>query len=427
LVWFAPPRSTKIRAISTSFTSGCLDLAPAAPNFEDLYAEHAQRVTSLLRGFGVAERERFDVAQEVWADVHQGLASYDARRGTERAWIGGITRNAARDWHRKQRRTPELSSLTGEEPAELHTPETEAANDQHHAARWAFFVRAVPNADQREAFALHEVGGLTVEEVAKETGVRLWTAQWRLKMARSKLKEAQEALTEEEREKLRAVVPLTSVEAFVEAMRAPVSDREIAMVWDRVSERITRQGGSIHAPLGSPVSALPIPAAPMGYTLTGAQIAGSLAGVFVAGVLTGAGTLYAFASRDGARETSIAMIDDTWQPSPVATPERAPEPAPTASAAPKGASSAATAWESEALLSRARRELKSSPSQALALTNEHAQRFRGYGLAEREEIAIRALVQLGQRADAEARAAQLVRWAPATRPLMETLLGRSPL
>ena len=152
----------------------------------------------------MAERERSDVAQEVWIDVHQGLTSYDANLGTERAWIGGITRNAARDWHRKQRRRPELSPLTGQEPAELHTPETEAANEQQHEALWAFLVRAVPNADQREAFVMHEVGGLTVEEVAKETGVRFWSAEWRLKMARGKLKEAQEALSDEEREKLRA-------------------------------------------------------------------------------------------------------------------------------------------------------------------------------------------------------------------------------
>jgi len=407
---------------------------PAEPAmFEDLYAEHAPRVAALLRGLGVPERERSDVAQEVWAAVHQGLASYDAKLGTERAWIGGIARNAARDWHRKQRRTPELSSLTEQEPAELHSPEAAAVNQQQHAAWWAFVVRAVPNADQREAFVLYEVGGLTVDEVAAETGVRFWTAQWRLKMARDKLKEAEAALTGEEREKLRTVVPLVGLEALIEAMRAPVPDREIAQVWERVSERITREGGSIHAPLGSPVTALPPLAGPPGYVLTAAQLGASLAGVFVAGVLTGAGSLYAFASRDRTHETSIAMIDETRQPAPVATLEPAPQPVPTATAPPKGTSpvvatresGAAATWEAEALLNRAQKALASSPGEALALANDHAQRFRDDNPAEREEIAIHALVKLGQRAGAEARAVRLIERAPSKRQAMETLLGRS--
>jgi RNA polymerase sigma-70 factor (ECF subfamily) len=403
---------------------------PAEPaTFEDLYAEHAPRVESLLWWLRVATRELADVAQEVWIDVHQRLATYDPAQGTERAWLAGIARNAARDWHRSQRRRPERSTFTDQEPAELRTSETEALDEQQREALWAFLLRAVPNADQREAFVLHEVGGLTVGEVAKETGVRLWTAQWRIKMARGKLKAAQEALTDEEREKLRAVVPLVSIDALIQAMRSPVSsDREIARVWDRVSAQIEREGGSIHTPLGSPVSALPPLAAPSGYMLSGAEIAGGIAGAFVVGVLTGAGTLHAFAPRGRTGETSIAMIDESRQPAPSSTPtpEPAPGPAPSASAAPSATSSAAAAaWESEALLlDRARAALVLLPQQALALANEHARRFPDSNAAEREEVAIRALLQLGQRAAAEERAARLLVWAPFKRPAMESLLGR---
>lgn len=284
--------------------------APGEPGtFEDLYAEHAGRVVALLRWLRVRPSEQADAAQEVWLQVHRGLAGYEPGKGTERAWILGIARNVARDWHRTRRRRPELFTLTQQEPIDPRTAEAETAKEQQREALWAFFVRAVPNADHREAFVLHEVGGLTVAEVARETGVRFWTAQWRLKMARSKLKEAQAALSDEERERMRvAALPLVGAEALIEAMREPVADDEIARVWDRVSEQIEREGGRTDAPVGGAATTPPL-AAPRGYLLTGRQIASALVGVFVSGIVTGAGMHRAFASRDRAPEASIARLD----------------------------------------------------------------------------------------------------------------------
>jgi hypothetical protein len=60
-----------------------------------------------------------------------------------------------------------------------------------------------------------------------------------------------------------------------------------------------------------------------------------------------------------------------------------------------------------ALLEKARSELVSSPAQALATTQEHAQRFpHGLLTQEREVIAISALRRLGRTAEADARAAR---------------------
>ena len=99
------------------------------------------------------------------------------------------------------------------------------------------------------------------------------------------------------------------------------------------------------------------------------------------------------------------------------------------SAAPSLTSSPAPssgAWESEAgLLDRAR---TAEPAEALALADRHARRFpTSNRAAAREEIAIRALVQLGRRAEAEERAARLLQWAPSKGPAMENLFGRSLL
>src|SRR5690349_14526405 len=95
---------------------------PGGPvTFEELYAEHAPRVLVLVWLLGVAEAERPDVAQEVWLDVHRGLASYDPRRGSVPAWIAGIARHAVLDWHRARRRRPEVGTFAEEEPVELRT------------------------------------------------------------------------------------------------------------------------------------------------------------------------------------------------------------------------------------------------------------------------------------------------------------------
>jgi hypothetical protein len=158
--------------------------------------------------------------------------------------------------------------------------------------------------------------------------------------------------------------------------------------------------------------------------LTGGQLAIGIAGVFLAGALTGAGSLYAYLTRD--RATAMMIVTEAPLP-PVSTPshERTPEPTPTASATPIATSTAAAAaWESESLLNRARNALPQAPAQALALANEHAQQFHGIKAGEREEIAIRALLQLRRRSEAEERAARLVRWAPSMRPTMDALLGR---
>lgn len=403
---------------------------PAGPaTFEDLYAEHAAAVKTVLWLQGVkGEHEREEVAQEVWIDVHRSLATYDPTRARPRAWIAGIARNAARDWHRARRRHPADATATDQEVPDLRATTTHLERAQHRAALLAHLCRAVPNEDQREAFVLHDVVGLTVAEVAEKTGCRVWTAQWRLKMARIKVREAEQALTEEERDKLRAVVvPVVGVGALASALRSTVSDEELARDWDRLSRRIALEGGVTSAPVGTPATPSASMPAPRPYMLTGGQLAAGVAGVFLAGAIAGAGSLYAYLKRDRA---VAAMIVTEAPLLPVSTRERVPEPAPTTSApvvpgpAPSAMTPASSTWESESLLNRARNALVRAPEQALAFANEHAQRFPTIKVEQREEIAVRALLQLGRRPEAEDRAAKLVRWTPSMRPTMDSVLAR---
>ncbi len=402
---------------------------PTEPaTFRVLYEAHGPFVLRLLRRFRVHESEVRDVAQEVWSIVERSASSYDPDKGTRRAWIAGIAHNASRDWHRTRRRRPEFSQSTDREPADPHPTEAETnvAEARRQQAILSFVERALPNEAQREALLYHEVDGMTLKEIASATGANVWTVQWRIAMARKRLKAAHERLTDEEREKLRAVVlPLGGVDELFRALRdAPTSDAEVARVWEAVSERIAREGGSVDAPLGQH-GAGPALAPPRGYTWTGMQLTGAFAGMFLLGAASGAAG-HALWSRDAGR---VASIEADRLPEPVQPPKPLPEPTATASAAPRATGAAVPmVRESERwILKRARAALqKNAPEEALEQANKHASLFRHSAVAtEREEIAIRALLQLDRRPEAEARAEKLVRTSPQMRPAMEALLGRS--
>jgi hypothetical protein len=126
---------------------------------------------------------------------------------------------------------------------------------------------------------------------------------------------------------------------------------------------------------------------------------------------------------------------------PVATPDEprvasaAPPPEPatalvpgTESAAPPPATtSPATPGESElALLDRARSHLSSDPAEAIRALDEHRARYpRGTFAQEREVLAIEALVRLGRRGEAQARADAFARAFPGSAHLrrIAVLLG----
>ena len=409
--------------------------AGGPPTFQELYADNESRVHSLLWAFGVAEHERADASQEVWLHVHRSLHRFDPRTSTARVWIVGIARNLARDWKRTRRRRPEFGTPLDKEPSTADTAETDAVRAERSAALTSYIERAIPAPEQREALLLHVVCGLTIEEVAAATNVRACTVRWRIAMARRK---AKEALTEEERSKLLAVIPVISVDPVLQAMReTKVPADESARVWDRIKAQIETEGGSIHDRIGPTA---PTPSAlPKGYTFTGPRLAGGALAVFLLGAASGGAAVYSLLFPP-ARVSTTARIEADTSPALAEAPEPKTEPttaptsapstpvttqpttSPTASAAPP-ASPGRNA--ESALLNRAR---TAPASEALALAERHARSFPHSARAMvREEIAIRALLSLGRHAEAEARAARLVKWAPTQRLAMEALLGRSPL
>ena len=121
-----------------------------------------------------------------------------------------------------------------------------------------------------------------------------------------------------------------------------------------------------------------------------------------------------------APEPSLALVP---LPQVSAAPSIAPKPIVKPSASVEEADPALE----PALLRQAQDALRSNPSEALAKTQEHARKYpRGLLVQEREVIAIEALVKMGRKPEAEARAARFEKSFPGSTHArrIDALLGK---
>jgi RNA polymerase sigma-70 factor, ECF subfamily len=154
----------------------------AASSFEALYrscgADVYAYVASLLRDRAAAE----DVTALAFERALRKRRSFDRARGSERAWLFGIARNAALDELRRRSRTAAL----------VTDPPDEAVADDEDPDRRATVRAALATLDprERELIALKFHAGLSNTEIAKVIGASESAAGTRLHRAVTKLREA---------------------------------------------------------------------------------------------------------------------------------------------------------------------------------------------------------------------------------------------
>lgn len=148
---------------------------------DDVYAYAA----TLLRDRGAAE----EVTAVAFERAYRRRRSFKAERGSPRAWLFGIVRNAALDELRRRRRTTALTA----EPADVH-----ASGEGVDSAEWLrrltvrAGLRALSNRE-RELIALKFHAGLTNAELGAVLGVSETNAGTLLHRAIGKLREACDA------------------------------------------------------------------------------------------------------------------------------------------------------------------------------------------------------------------------------------------
>lgn len=159
-----------------------------ASAFESLYRRHNDALYRYLMRLSNHQATAEDVFQEVWGKIIKARENY---RPTAKftTFMYRVAHNCFIDHVRRNKRhanpvelEPELHAGTSESP-EMATERCLAKE------RLTLALRELPE-EQRDAFLLHEEGGLTVDQIASVTGVNRETAKSRLRYAVRKLRAA---------------------------------------------------------------------------------------------------------------------------------------------------------------------------------------------------------------------------------------------
>jgi RNA polymerase sigma-70 factor (ECF subfamily) len=154
--------------------------------FEELYRSSAgdiySYVASLLRDASAAE----DVTALAFERAYRRRALFDLRRGTPRAWLFAIARNAALDELRRRGRTTPLVDDIADEAVDV-------GGDDDDVAERRLLVRdalAALEPREREVVLLKFVGRLSNSELGRVLGCSETAAGTRLHRAVERLREA---------------------------------------------------------------------------------------------------------------------------------------------------------------------------------------------------------------------------------------------
>jgi RNA polymerase sigma-70 factor (ECF subfamily) len=151
------------------------------PAAGDVFERHHLVVFRFLRRMTDDASLAEDLTQEVFLRVVRSFESYEDR-SRERSWVFRIARNLLADRHRERERSPHDVPLD-EAYVTRHMP----TQGLRVALQQALAGLAV---DDREAFLLREVGGLSYDEIADATGGTRDAARMRIYRARLALREA---------------------------------------------------------------------------------------------------------------------------------------------------------------------------------------------------------------------------------------------
>ncbi len=180
----------------------CIQLALSGQDqgrgLEEIFRRYGKKMFNLLVRILCDQEEAKDLAQEVFLKVQLHLKDFDSKRNF-RSWIYTICWNLARDQLRKRSRRSKTISLNAEssqaeffsnrdlvDTAGVTPSQVCELNERDDFIRCAL-ARISPT--QRALLILREYEGLSYEEIATLSGVRLGTVKSRLNRARLEFKD----------------------------------------------------------------------------------------------------------------------------------------------------------------------------------------------------------------------------------------------
>jgi len=161
--------------------------------FETLYARHRGALYRYLVRQARDGEVANDLFQEVWSRVIVNRARYEPR-AKFRTFLFTLAHNCFIDHCRRSKSRPQGLKVEDADAADLlpadaeDLPDVQLARDEA-TRRYRAALAALP-AEQRDVYLLHEESDLSLEEIARVTGVGAETAKSRLRYAVGKLKAA---------------------------------------------------------------------------------------------------------------------------------------------------------------------------------------------------------------------------------------------
>jgi RNA polymerase sigma-70 factor (ECF subfamily) len=154
--------------------------------FEELYRQSRDDVYSYVAGLLRDRSAAEDVTAQAFERAYRRRRTFKRERGSRRAWLFGIARNAALDELRRRRRGARL--VTDPEDEMLAAPHEDAEVAIRRAALRSAIAELSPR--ERELVALKFFAGLTNAEIASVIGVSESNAGTRLHRVIEKLRRA---------------------------------------------------------------------------------------------------------------------------------------------------------------------------------------------------------------------------------------------
>jgi len=195
-VRFARPSRTRRVEVVSDDEDAQLMLAYARGEmraFETLYSRHRGALYRYLVRQARDGEIANDLFQEVWSRVIVNRARYEPR-AKFRTFLFTLAHNCFIDHCRRMKARPAGMVIEDADAADLlpaaEESQPDSALSRDEATRRYRAALATLPAEQRDVYLLHEESDLSLEEIARVTGVGAETAKSRLRYAVAKLKSA---------------------------------------------------------------------------------------------------------------------------------------------------------------------------------------------------------------------------------------------
>ena len=158
-------------------------LAADVESFRHLVERYQRPLLALIRNLTPPATDHERVAQEVFLAAFRCLASFDPKRSAFSTWLFTIARNRCRN--ELARRRP-VAGTELPDVIDLRSPER-AASEAELLRQLDAALNTLPF-EQRSAFVLAQLQGLSYEEVGRIESVGVGTVKSRIARAREKLR-----------------------------------------------------------------------------------------------------------------------------------------------------------------------------------------------------------------------------------------------